>query len=1003
LPLARAAELLLARHDASRAGQMAVIALKRTPTAGTGLVIARIAAALFAEGRVADRDAVHRLVDQLDNALPGDGRVRLLRAQVAAAEGQRDAAAAMLREFLLPASREHPLPDDALLLQAAAVSRAAHLGLESALLARADQLHGPAPSTAFDQAMAVAAGGDQGAALKVFDDARARAAGEAGRSLPVEWAVARARLLELTGDPAAAANWRKLGDANVGNVSVQQAVLAARAVHNDRSFRARTIDRLAALLGPQSIVCALARAEMLIENRAGDADDRAIAELLKQIIASHPALPDPRVLWASHLERIGKIDEAIDQVQVAAAANPDPVSLSLKLSGLYWEKGDYDRARELAARVAGSKASSPAEVHAAARLLAEMGDDATAVAALEQLSSPGARGDGPPDPPDLLLAGLYWERGAVDKADAIVSRALASPATSADPQVLAFSARLFASQGKSAEMERALGAIDRMTLPAGRKELAHAEALAASGNLRGAERACRLAASAAPQDPAAWQALIGFLYGEGRGSDAASAIDEALARLPSDAALLRLKQSSRGLSVACQFQEMRPAVQDYVRDPLNRPAPGHILSAVARAAAMSAGDAAAEARALAMRYPHVESVQLWAIRAFLRARRLADAAPTIGQALTAFPESSQTAAVAATFYASRSQWAQMLDAALQWRNRLRGPAAAGGEAERAETAIARALIRLGRASEATNRLEPVVGPFLSHPGQHPELLVAYADSLQATGQAGKAAGLLALAKDDALWRRACIRFAAGQLGPETARTWLQQIQSWTDQGSTDEVCEIAAGWALLSSRSPGAVECGRRAQALFADIEGRPTASPAAIEGAGAYAERSGDAAKAITLYRRAIAADPARTLAMNDLAVLLANRGGPGDPAEAARDAAAVAKAHPDEPEFLDTLALVQAKARDFPAAQRAMSQAIELDPENPRWRITLAQLFADGGQTAQAERAVAEIDAAGTDLATLAPSLREKLAALRARLEPATGAPTALKPAPAAMKRSG
>lgn len=992
IPLARMAELLLVQGNTSRAVQVGVLALKRDPTAATAMVVARVAAAMLQEGQLVNPDGALNLMDQLRKLMPGDDRVRLLDAQMLAATGKKDEAADLLRQFLNPQSPNQSSPDSTLFLQAASVSQAGQLGLEQELWKRDEQLHGVSPMLVFEQARATAIGGDAKAALKIFDVAQARSAGPAGQPQTAEWELARARLLELTGDPAAAA-WRALGDGNANNLAVQRAVLAARSLINDRPFRERTIARLAAMTGQDSLVCALARAELLIENRGSDADDRAIAETLKQIIASHPSLPQPRLLWAAYLERAGKFDEAIDQLQIAANSNPDLASLAIKLSDLYRKKGDYDRSRTYAQRVAASKGSAPAEVRIAAQMLADLGDQAEAVSALERLTAHPASSTGPSNGDELMLAGFYWDRGQIEKADAIISHLLDVSASARQPDMLAFAARLYASEGKASESARVLSLVDALSLPSGRNEMIHAETLAASGDAAGAERLYRQAVAVAPTDPATWRSLITYLYEIRRPADAASAIDAALARLGSNPPLEELKHSANALAATCQLEELGEIMRDYLHDPLNRATSGDILLTVSRALMADATDAAAQARTLSQRYPRIEGVQLWAIRTYLRTGRLADAAPAIARIMSDFPESPKAAAVAATFYATRSSWPDMLDAAQQWRKRIHGPGS-GEEAERADTALAQALLALGRGSEALDLLESRVATCLGQPGKHVDLLVTYADSLCATGQIDPASTLLPLAASDAPWREACIRLAAEKLEPKIGASWLERLEPWTRAGSTEELCQLADAWAILSSRSPDGPEYARQAERLFTEIERLPTASAAVIEHAGVFAERSGDIEKAITLYRRAIALDPREGVAWNNLAVILANRGQARDGAEAVQCAAAALRAHPDEPELLDTLAFVNAKAHDFPQAVRAMSRAVELEPENLRWRVGLAQLLADSGQKDQASRVVTTIDTMGIDQDRLAPSLRQQLQSLRARLNPVAGPPTT-KPA--------
>jgi tetratricopeptide (TPR) repeat protein len=445
---------------------------------------------------------------------------------------------------------------------------------------------------------------------------------------------------------------------------------------------------------------------------------------------------------------------------------------------------------------------------------------------------------------------------------------------------------------------------------------------------------------------------------------------------------------------------MRPIIAEFLQQPTDHSAAREILAAAALASSSAnPADAVPQARSLSQRYPRIEAVQLWAVRAYLRAARLSEAAPAIARAMSDFPESVDAAATATTFYASQARWTEMLDAARQWRKRIRTTASTGArfDVERADAAIAEALVGSGRGIEALAHMEPLASAALSNPADHVEILWAYMISLQAAGRSGRATELLlplATSSRSGPWRDACARFAAERLDVAEATVWLERMEDSAGTGSGSaqaaDLATLADAWALLSLRPPGDKTASTHATALFRKVLESPDAAAAVLERAGAFAERSGETSQAIALYRRAIAADADRAIALNNLAMLLSSRElKAADVSEAIRCAEAAVRAKPQEPEFLDTLSIVMARAGNSPAAIQAMSRAVQIDPENVRWRVGLAQLLLDSGQAEKAAPVIVSIDTtAGADQQERLPErVRQQLADLRARLIPAGG----------------
>ena len=143
--------------------------------------------------------------------------------------------------------------------------------------------------------------------------------------------------------------------------------------------------------------------------------------------------------------------------------------------------------------------------------------------------------------------------------------------------------------------------------------------------------------------------------------------------------------------------------------------------------------------------------------------------------------------------------------------------------------------------------------------------------------------------------------------------------------------------------------------------------------------EQSGQPEKARAVYEKALAADPFRWAAANNLAFLLAD-----NPAATAADldralelAKQAEQQRPEDPVVLDTLGWVHYKRGDMETARTMLTSAVEKAPDNGALNYHLGQLLYESNQLVEAreklEAAMADDkDFAGKDAAK---KLLEKL----------------------------
>jgi tetratricopeptide (TPR) repeat protein len=965
-PLSRMSDLLIEQGDLADAAQVAVAGLRHTPTLAAGLAVARVALALDQSGIQTNRDQAMNLLDQLTKIAPGSEDLINLRARLLCREGQTQQAADMIQNVLdgkSPADSKTP-PSESLLLNLADISRTFNLHLEDQIYQADQKLHGITPNVAFNQAIADLAKNGGASGLEVFDGLQKQSADKAS----LNWELARAQYLSTAGLPAAKSAWLSLSSENPDNPAVQLQVLLSGALDTDRDAALAVIGRLRAILGNNSLVCDMAKARLLVATRSTDADDRDITESLSQIIAAHPSMVEPRVLWARALQQEGRVDDAINQLELAAKIDPTSIAIALQLASLEKSKGDEAAARQQLDRVASLGGASGNQVLLEARLRQSLGDLPGAIAVLKKLTQRSTE-------EDLLLADLYAQNNQISDADAIVTQLMKNPT----PAVLNFASRFYSATGKADMAASALDQLRKMQVTDPELILAEATADLATGKNDQANTLLETATTKYPQNAQLWHARVTTLFTTGHGKDALAVIDQGLAALKSDAALSALKDAGPALVVAMGVRQINQIAIGYVQAPINQPAALDVIQVVAQATGSNDPKFyVSQAQSISQRYPKMEAVQLWTVDQYLRARRTKDAAAAISRLLANFPTSADAAAAATAYYSASQLWNDALDAAKQWR------ADDNSAGNLPDIAIARALMGLGRPADAAAQLQPLIAQATDSPDNNTDLIMTYGDALYASGSTQQAADLLLpLTGGKSTWRQSCIAFVAQRVKGADAQQWLTKIATNIDPKSTDEQVSLAEAWEAISTRD-GADKnlCVQQSETLFASVAAAPDATAEALTRTGMHQERLGHTDTAIALYRRALKLDPSQAVCENNLASLLT--ADPKTAHEAVDLAKALVAANPNEPEFVDTLASAQAAAGDIDAAVGDLRHAVEIAPEDLRFQISLARMLTDNRRNQEAAVVLASIDTSGADLSRLPAGEQHDISQLRADLAP-------------------
>ncbi len=940
-------------EDAIRWGQYACACDPKNPEALSSLAMAYLPA--IGGMRAEEVGKVLQLVEEVQKLSPNEPRTLPLQVLLLARTGQKEAAIARLKQVLASPR----MPDEKVLIELAAVSRFQQLDMESACYAASEQTHGLTPDLAFARAAALAEAKQPQQGLDLIKTAMAAP----HKGDPAAWELARARFLEVTKDPAAREACIKLGDAYTDNADIQWFCLAAASVQSDHDFVGRTLDRAKALVGDQGVNWRLAKAQWQLR---GKRNDRDLADAIKLLIGvkADSDLPVVNLLLAEAYAALGSTSESIAELRTALVKEPGNIATAMQLSRLHQQRGEYNDAAAYLNRILQNAAASSQQRQAAAELLARQGNADEALRAMEQLAAQGDQSTS-----DLLLAQLYRQRNDIQKCDEMCRKLLQNP----DEGDIRFVADFYRSQGRAQEAGQVLALLDKLTLKPGIKDLILGDYQERAGAFDKAIEYYTAATRAAPDNAAAWKAVIAANLTAGRIPAALAAVDQASRLLASDEALAAFKtQASVLQSVFADLDKVQPWLRPAIAGSrliaisLLRVADDNAAAieslrilAAARASGERPDAVIAKLRPLADRNARFLPLQLMLTDLCLAVGRFDDAAAIASRTTQAFPGAVEPARAQAQALAAAGRWSEAVPAAQQWRQRTLA------QPLQADLLLANAHLNLNEPAIALKSLEPHVKSAIQQPESMAAVLTLQARALVQSRRSAQAADLLRplLAKAPAwraVWMDLAWRFTADE---KTAVAWMNEISPLVPADAADEQINLAFGWHMLKQRSADPAVQAAAADSLARAAKGAASiaaaanpATPELLFRLGMMQESGNDLPAAEASYRQAIRLDERHGNALNNLAMVLVNRG--GDLNEALKLAAGAVQSNPREGNYHDTLATVQLALKQYDAAIASMNAAMRLEPANVDMRINLASVYDQAGKTAEARNELRQIE---------------------------------------------
>ena len=963
-PHVRVARALLDRDRPMEALESAAAAVRCAPNQVaplTTLALARYA--LLQQNPVpADEERLAQLVAEIQRIKPGEPQTLSLHAALLCRAGQSEAARAAIRSALPSADGAW---DAEVFANLVAVSREYDLGLEAELVAATGKAAQRSPQMALRHALDAARHGAATSGREALEAAVQRAAPGAEA---LAWQVALAQFREAVDDPAAAATWQALGDANPEDFTVQSLILqSAGSIRGNEEFWARTVDRVRKLTGDDGTLWRVARARLLLQtaDRAGviHANDPAAAAsarqrdsaeavgLLTELVRTAPTVAEYRVLLAHAMENLGNDKEAAQQLQAAVESDPRSVSVQIELARLLTELGRSGEARKHLERAAdGGAAIQPGQRLPLARMLASAGRLERAADVLEAGPSPRSLAG------DLLLANVYRKLGRESDAAPIYQRLLSEAPTKGNADVIAEAADFQAWRGDLPAARRTLALLDGLSLPDARLHTLLGQFEERWGGTGDATSHLRAAAEAAPTDPLVWRNLAMLHARLGQFDSAVAVIDRGLEQAPSGDLRLARVQVEAMRKVSTDPTDLSPLIDALSVDE-GRSTDAGALSALRDTLATTRPSAGqiSRLRQSAERYSQFLPLQAALAQAYLQSGQADDAATVAFRLLESSRGDARAAALATTIFRSARQWPGMLSAAQAWRAATRS-----SDAERtrpADIAIADAALRLNRPTVALAAVQPHLSGAAGSPVDGATVAELAGAALCALGRFDDVRALFEpLLGSSSEYRLAFLRLIGeSTIDAGTAAAWIELARARLDASSPVEALAFARAGVAAGTRlaAPQLFDPAMTALApLLSGVE--PNLEAAYI--AAAVHLRQDRLPEAQRLLRIVVTRDPSHAAAANDLAwAMLATR---GDLNEARSLASRAITAQPNVATYQETLARVELELGNREAAIAGFDAALRLEPSNVDALIGKAYVLRRNGDTAAARRLLAQVD---------------------------------------------
>ncbi len=947
---------------------------------------------------------IFTLIDRVQKAQPFEPLTLILKLKLLTQQNRTGEVKGLLDAVLSSESN----PPEETLLALARVSETLKLNVEDLCIARCKAKYGNTCGVARAEAARLLRQSSPSEAVKAFETTRDASADKTQTS----WRIAWAGLLDDANDSRAASELASLADSQTENLAIQQMVIGSRVARKDRALARRAIDRVGAVIGEEGTTWRIADARWLIQEGASksvphDREDQFVkaASVLNDVSRKHPELVASRLLLSDCLASLNRRDAAAEQLVIAAKLVPDAFEVNVSTASMLQAMGDYERARpyveqserllknaeQPATQPAGTAINDAAPTAATghkpdskpprnnadawrsvAKLLSAQGETDRAISILQRVD-----GQTEQQGADVTLASLLAERGDLD--DATCKRLLEN----ATPRMIGVIADGYARAGRGEQADATIAKLDRATAGPGEREYVRGVYLHRRGKISEAIKSFTEATNAAPANREAWQALVAAQLDSGRLDDALQFVERAARAIPDSPIFSRITSEASLLRAVAGLPAARPVMTALASNPeyIEQEIAALRVLRDSQSAKRSSGQTAAELRPIADRAPGCIVLQNVLASLYVNSNNI-DAASAIAQrAMKAAPADPAPARRAAEMLANAKRWPEVFAVAEEWRRR------SGKNLLPADMMLANASLAVQDFNAAVRYLEPYREALSKEPTKFVQAVSIYASALARAGKTTDAAAFLKpMLPLDSAMREIWIVVGANSIQDvNAAAQWLRQSVQAIDPNGPDERLKVAAAWIQLARRDDGTALRDEAVSAVaqaFAVLQANHTTTATQWTALASMKESLGDGSGAEADYRRALAVQSDDAIAQNNLAMILMRRN--GDMKEAAQLAgkAANQKDHPNQADFLESLAQIDVKLGQAASAESALRQAVQLRAHDPSFRLRLVEILLHQGKRNDARSALEDLERLSAEMGRPDPRLSVQIVNLKNQL---------------------
>ncbi|MFK7789807.1 MAG: tetratricopeptide repeat protein, partial [Phycisphaeraceae bacterium] len=638
----------------------------------------------------------------------------------------------------------------------------------------------------------------------------------------------------------------------------------------------------------------LARCHLLLEQNE-DAVEHA--QNAKRIAIDEP---EAMMLYARALIRLNRYEEA--RIDLIPLAENDQINTSMRLDACKMLFGNGER------KVVGQ--------------------------ALESIAAAGqANNDAL-----IMLAKVYIEQNQLDKADVVCAALLKQP----DAQSIRFATNYYRQTQRPELAEQALTSAQLSGVSEADRLMIRAEDAAVLGQTDEALSLILKAAENEPKSTMRWYNAIQLALSLSEPSDAIHFAKLATSHLPNDIGIASILKHEKLVMQTRDDLALIPLAVTILNDRTYRSTAIDTLRISSKNT-----DPATTANQLAdlvKKQPGFKHLTELTLDRLLRAGQDERAYNMAGPAMARFTDSAASARVATLASFRMGDWTMLLNAANAWAQR--NP----NDRPKADLMRAAAMNELQRYDAAIRTLRPYMVLQKNFDNKSQILFDIYTRSLVRNGNTSLAWDTLSPhVATNAQARSIALRRVTEDISEaKNVADWIDWLSS--DRDDATRLFETASA-AFRAGQRLGDKALVQKAQREIASILIMP--GPHGIDvlyAQGQIAQSLQDLDQAEVCYRKVLETAPENPLVLNNLAMVLLERGG-NSLAEAEELAVKATQLSKTDPNLLDTLATIYLRRNKLDPAMQAIERAIKLDAKSPTWQLTKAAILEAKGDTESAD----------------------------------------------------